>query len=294
MGNNARVLTSEQRPQFVTHYNRSSFAFDHSLHLLDIFDVPQLVAMSGRLPDQAYYSTADSVVSDGWKHVGERRAPLAQTLETLSETNSLVLLKHCEKDSEYGGVFRRLMDEVVEQVGDELRSDLDVGRATLVISSPRRVTSYHIDAEVNFLLQVRGRKLLHAFDPSDRRILTESELEAFYGGDSDGARYKSDRQSEARVFALTPGMGIHLPLHAPHWAQNLDDVSVGVSLNFNLRSGTRLAKLYKVNNRLRRAGMAPASPGVSAWLDSLKLAAFDGASHCRQLVRHRSVKAALS
>ena len=277
MGNNARVLTSEQRPQFVTHYNRSSFAFDHSLHLLDIFDVPQLVAMSGRLPDQAYYSTADSVVSDGWKHVGERRAPLAQTLETLSETNSLVLLKHC-----------------VEQVGDELRSDLDVGRATLVISSPRRVTSYHIDAEVNFLLQVRGRKLLHAFDPSDRRILTESELEAFYGGDSDGARYKSDRQSEARVFALTPGMGIHLPLHAPHWAQNLDDVSVGVSLNFNLRSGTRLAKLYKVNNRLRRAGMAPASPGVSAWLDSLKLAAFDGASHCRQLVRHRSVKAALS
>jgi hypothetical protein len=288
------VLIPEQRPAFATHYNRSSFAFDHSLHQLDIFDVPQLVAMSERLPDRAYYSTADSSVSDGWKRVGDGRSSLAQTLATLSETNSLVLLKHCEKDPEYGRVFLRLMDEVVEQVGEELHGDLDIGRATLVISSPRRVTSYHIDAEVNFLLQVRGRKLLHAFDPSDRRILSDAELEAFYGGDFDGAHYKSDRQGDARVFSLAPGMGVHLPLHAPHWAQNLDEVSVGVSLNFNLRSGARLAKLYKVNNRLRRAGLEPTAPGASAWADNLKLAAFAGVSHCRQLMRHRSAKAALN
>jgi hypothetical protein len=289
------VLVPAQRPAFAANYNRSSFAFEHELQGLDIFDTPQLAAMSERLPDAAYYSTADdAAVGDGWRRIGDRSRSLTTTLETLATTNSLVLLKHCEKDPVHGAVFRGLMDDVVAQVGDALRGDLDTGRATLVISSPRRVTSYHIDAEVNFLLQVRGRKLLHAFDPSDRRILSEPELEAFYGGDWDGARYKEDRQGAARVYALQPGMGVHLPLHAPHWAQNLDEVSVGISLNFNLKSGARLAKLYKVNNRLRKAGLAPQAPGASPWQDHVKLAAFAGLSLARPLLRPRLAKAAVN
>lgn len=286
------ILKPEQRPTFTQTYNRSSFAFDHSLHELDLFDLEELRALVRRLPDPAYYSTANSAVGDGWKNLGERRS-LDATLATLGETNSLVLLKHCEKDPQCGDVFRRLMAEVVEQAGDELGADLDLGRTTIVISSPRRVTSYHIDAEVNFLLQVRGHKLLHVFDPNDRTILSDAELEAFYSGDWDGARYKAERESDASVYQLGPGNGVHLPLHAPHWAQNLDDISVGVSLNFNLRSGARLAKLYKMNNRLRKAGIAPLSPGVSQWRDKVKVAAFDGLESARGLRRSHHAKAAL-
>jgi hypothetical protein len=288
------VFMPDQRPAFLANYNRSSFMFEHSIHELELFDAAQLVALSERLPAPAYYSTADSGVGDGWKRIGDDRPSLADTLRTLPERNSLVLLKHCEQDPKFGDVFRRVIAEVVEQAGDELGADLDVGRATLVISSPRRVTSYHIDAEVNFLLQVRGRKLLHTFDPNDPRILSEIELEAFYGGDWDGASYKPDRQSEARVYSLAPGRGVHVPLHAPHWAQNLDDVSVGLSLNFNLRSGARLAKLYKVNKHLRKVGLAPAAPGASGWQDRLKLVAFVGATHARSLLRPRVAKAALN
>ena len=282
----ASVLIAEQRRAFVANYNRSSFAFQHSLHELDIFDPPALAAMSERLPDPAYCSTADSTVVDGWKRVGQRGATLARTLETLLETNSLVLLKHCERDPLHGSTFRNIMDDVVEQAGSELRGDIEAGRATLVISSPRRVTPYHIDGEANFLLQVRGSKLLYAFDPTDRGILPDAELEAFYGGDMDAARYREEeRQSGARTFALAPGIGIHLPLHTPHWAQNLSDVSVGLSLNFTLRSGGRLARLYKMNHRLRKAGLRPAPPGASAWGDRLKLAAFAGISFARPLLR---------
>ncbi len=288
------ILRPEQRPTFLQTYNRSSFAFDHALHELDLFDLDQLRALAGRLPDPAYYSTANSDIADGWKHIGSRRPSLDATMATLGETNSLVLLKHCEKDPQWGELFRHLMREVVEQAGDALGADLDVGRATIVISSPRRVTSYHIDAEVNFLLQVRGHKLLHVFDPNDRTVLTETELEAFYGGDWDGAHYRAERESDARVYPLEPGKGTHLPLHAPHWAQNLDDVSVGVSLNFNLRSGGRLAKLYKMNNRLRKAGLHPAPPGVSRWRDKLKLAAFTAVESVRTHAQSRQTKAAVN
>ena len=287
------ILKAEQRPAFTETYNRSSFAFDHSLHELDLFDLVRLRGLARRLPDQAYYSTAESAVADGWKNVGKDRPSLDATLATLGETNSLVLLKNCEKDPESGEIFRRLMNDVVEQAGDLLGADLNVGRATIVISSPGRVTSYHIDAEVNFLLQVRGHKLLHVFDPYDRTILSETELEAFYGGDFDGAKYKPERESDARVYQLEPGKGVHMPLHAPHWAQNLDDVSVGVSLNFNLRSGAQLSRIYKVNNRLRRAGLRPLPPGVSAWRDGLKLAAFAGLESARSMLSSRRSKAAL-
>ncbi|MEO6991451.1 MAG: hypothetical protein ABI346_03850 [Candidatus Baltobacteraceae bacterium] len=285
------VLQADRQTALFADYNRSSFAFEHSLHQSDIFESGQLIAMSARLPDAAYYSTADSSVGDGWKRLGDGRASLAETLERLDETNSLVLLKRCERDPRYGALFRELMAEVVERCGGALRDDLDVGRATLVISSPGRVTSYHIDAEVNFLFQVRGRKLLHAFDPNDRTLLSETELEGFYGGDCDAARYKVERQNEARVFPLEPGKGVHLPLHAPHWTQNLDGISVGVSLNFTLRSGVRLAKLYEANARLRRVGISPSAPGASSWQDQLKLAAIAGVSCARPLLRRPFAKA---
>jgi Cupin-like domain len=288
------ILRAEQRPTFTETYNRSSFAFDHSLYQSDLFDLEQLRALAKRLPDAAYYSTANSAVADGWKHLGERRPSLDATLAMLDETNSLVLLKHCEKDPQWGELFRRLMSEVVEQAGEGLGADLAIGRTTIVISSPRRVTSYHIDAEVNFLLQVRGHKSLHVFNPNDRAVLSDAELEAFYSGDFDGARYKEEREPDAAVYRLEPGKGVHLPLHAPHWAQNLDDVSVGVSLNFNLRSGARLAKLYKMNNRLRKAGLRPVPPGISPWRDGIKLAAFAGLESARSLLPSRQPKAAFN
>lgn len=280
------LLTHDRKSSLMAKYNSASFQFEHDKHELDLFDLPQLVEMAARLPDAAYYSTMDAGIGDGWNRPGDRRQSLRQTLETMPESNSLVLLKHCEKDPVHGQVFRSIIEETVERCGSALRDDVEVARATLIVSSPGRITSYHIDAEANFLLQVRGKKVLNVFDPSDPQILSDAELEAFYSGDWDGAHYRAQHQAEASVFALEPGQGIHIPLHAPHWAQNGDAVSVGLSLNFNLRSGSRLAKLYKMNGRLRRAGFQPAAPGASEWEDRFKLASFSGAKAAGSFIRN--------
>lgn len=279
------VLVPEQRPSFVSNFNRASFQFDHTLSESELFAIPNLVAMSQRLPDRAYFSTARGTVADGWKNVGDGKRTLQETLETIAASDSLVLLSHCEKDPVFGEAFGRIVDDVVDQVGDALRRDLKIARATIVVSSPRRVTSYHIDAEANFLLQIRGDKTLYVFDPQDKTILTDDELEAFYGGNFDGARYKSDRQERAACYALRPGRGVHMPLHAPHWAQNGDDVSIGLSLNFNLHSAAKPSAVYKINRRLRSAGLKPVAPGVSPLHDGVKLAAFRGASLAKALLR---------
>jgi hypothetical protein len=280
------ALIAEQQQTFVRNFNRSSFEFDHTLEQLELFSMANIVAMSERLPDRPYFSTVENSISGGWRNVGDRRLSLRETLDLMAESNSLVLLRNCERDPVFGPAFLRIMGDVVDYVGPVLRDDVEVGRATLVISSPGRITSYHIDGEVNFLLQMRGEKELHAFDPRDKSILMDSELEAFYAGDPDGARYKSELQEQARVFNLAPGKGVHLPLHAPHWAKNGSSVSVGLSINFNLRSSARPATVFKVNRGLRKVGFAPVAPGISTLQDGLKVAAFKGLSFAKPLVEY--------
>ncbi|MGH7729034.1 MAG: cupin-like domain-containing protein [Vulcanimicrobiaceae bacterium] len=279
------ILSATERPSFAARYNREPFEFSHRAYELPLFDRVELVALAKRLPHRCYYSTAKADVGDGWKPRAAAKMSLEETLLSLEDSDSLVMLSHCESDPEFGGLFRSIADEVVEQIGGPLRDDATIRRSTLVISSPRRVTAYHIDGETNFLLQVRGTKTLYVFDPADRTVLSDAELENFYGGDMDGAKYRQARQASAHAFALEPGRGVHIPLHAPHWAQNDGGVSVGLSLNFNLRSADRLAALYKVNRRLRTFGLAPAAPGVSPWRDRLKLAAYGGASYALPLVQ---------
>ncbi len=287
-----KILLAEQRPTFVKNYNRSSFLFDHTLHRESIFDLPNLVELSKRLPDRAYYSTAAGVsVEDGWSKTGDGRLSLQETIATIADTNSLVVLKHCDKDPEFGPAFRQVVSEVVDQVGEALRSDVEIGRATLFIASPRRVTAYHIDAETNYLFQLRGEKLVSVFDPYDRTLLTEREIEGFYCGNLDSAKYKSERQKDAKEFDFKPGHGIHVPLHAPHWVQNGDSVSVAISINFSLKSNARLCKVYKMNHRLRKTGLRPVAPGVSARQDQAKILAFDALTSAKQ-ARSRPLRVA--
>jgi hypothetical protein len=273
----------DQRPRFVERYNQSCFPFDHRLHEHPIFDLPNLVEFSRRLPE-SYWSTDTSNVDSGWGDRSQRRS-LPDTIATMGESNSLALLKGLEKDPEFAPLYDGVLREIGEYVGDVLRADVSIGRATLIVSSPGRVTPYHIDAETNFLLQLRGAKIVNVFDGADRTLLTDAELEAFYGGDVNAAKYKPERQGDAAVFDFHPGMGVHIPLHAPHWTRNGDTVSVSLSVNCSLRSNTKTAQIYRLNHLLRRSGLRPQPPGRSPWQDRVKAVVGAGVDRARELVR---------
>lgn len=263
-------LLPNDGPLFEHHYNRSCFIFAHTLHKLDIFDVERLVDISKRIP-AAYYATGDLNVGSGWVSGGER-ASLQETLATIAESNSLVIMKGLADDPVFAPIFRELSAELLNHVGSALRSDVSVSRATIIVSSPHQITPYHMDAETNFLFQLRGKKLVSIFDPSDRKLLTHVELERFYSGDLNAATYKPDLVGDAAMFSFAPGDGLHIPLHAPHWVRNDDSVSVAISINFSLHSNRRLAQLYRFNHVMRKSGLSPAPPGVRLWQDRLKLA----------------------
>ncbi len=65
----------------------------------------------------------------------------------------------------------------------------------VLITSPNRVSSYHIDPDCNYLCQIRGEKVIHVFDRYDRELLPEEELERFWAFDKSAAIYKERFQN---------------------------------------------------------------------------------------------------
>jgi hypothetical protein len=70
--------------------------------------------------------------------------------------------------------------------------------------------------------------------------------------------------------------------------QNRDNVSVALSVNYELRSVDRLEKLYRFNHRMRKLGVEPAPPATSEWRDRVKLAAEDGVAAVRAVTKRRA------
>lgn len=275
---------------FAKNYNRSSFMFAHGLAGNPVFELPSLVALSRRLPsspDFVYWSNGPVRIDDRWEAGSRAAQSLQETLENIRDNNSLVIMKHVEEDPVFAPILKPLLAQVIELAGADMREDVIVGEVLILVSSPKRLTAYHIDAEVNYLIQLTGDKIAHVFPPNDPEIVTDVELEQFHAGDFNSAAYRPASQDRATTYDLRAGYGIHIPTHAPHWVQNGDGISVALSVNYELRSVARQAKLLGINRWLRRRGLAPRRPGISVMGDQIKLSLAQAASVAKRLVRAR-------
>lgn len=258
---------------FAQRVNQESFAFCHRLSENPLFEMDCLRALAERQsgnPDCSYMSTGRVDVVDGWSKGVREGQDLVRTIEEIATNDSLVMLKHVERDPVFGPFMQSLLALMVTLSGEAMRSDVIRGRATILIASPQRVTSYHMDADTNFLFQIRGQKLFYVIDGRDRRLVSDQDLERFHAGDANAAQFHDDGSSCHDFHA---GCGLHIPGGWPHWAQNDSSVSVALSLNYDLRSIQRMARIYNANRRLRRLGLHPTPPGRSEWRDQLKLLA---------------------
>ncbi|MGH9678160.1 MAG: hypothetical protein ACRD36_13735 [Candidatus Acidiferrum sp.] len=236
---------------------------------------------------EAYWSNGKVNPNDPWGINGDARLSLVDTIANIGDDNSLVILKHVEQDPVYGPVLQEILARIVAFSGEQMRQEVMVGEVLILIASPNRLTSYHMDAECNFLLQVAGSKTLWVYDHTDPTLVSHEEREQFHMGNINSIVYDERRQCEAATYELHAGRGVHIPVFAPHWARNHDNISVALSVNYLLRPVLIQQRIYRVNSVLRKLGVAPAAPGVSDWRDRLKLAAAKGLSAARGLVRRK-------
>jgi len=250
---------------------------DHPLLQLD-----RLVALGRRLaPSNSVRWHNDEAKPDtSFHHAPEtHRAQWTaeQTLERIAEAKAWCSLLNVQQDPEY----RTLVDQILDDVRPRLE-ERDPGMCFragwIFITSPGAITPFHIDHEHNFILQVRGSKSLHVWEPLDHEILPEAALELFHGAYSrDKVRWREEFEPRAHKFELEPGMGGYMPTNSPHWVKNGPGVSITVSATYYTHATNRRKLLYRLNHQLRARGLAPAPVGENALRDEAKLVAFKAA-----------------
>ncbi len=253
-------------------FNRRPFLVRHRLADDPLFALPRLVELARSLPAEfVEYNAGNLPISIDSRLTPRNGLSVEETIRRIEEHCSWMVLKRVEQDPAY----RRLLDRCLDEI-QAFSAPLDPGMfdraGAIFISSPGSVTPYHLDAEYNFLFQIRGSKMIAVFDANDRSILSEEELEELSGVDAVHRNlvFRDEYQDKAVQFELMPGKAVHVPSMYPHWVKNGAEVSISFSAGFVTRAYERKSAAYQVNRALRRLGLKPAPVGRSPVRDHLK------------------------
>ena len=264
--------------QFARDFNRIPFEITHSLATNPLFDVDRIVDLAQRVEARRnphrpfgdiYCNIGD--VDPGLKAVDGMRpaTPASELLKRIEDSQAWVTLEHVEREDGYREVLEQCICDLLELSGKEVMKRIKWFDAILFVTSPHRVTHYHVDRECAWLVQLHGDKDIHLFDKRDKQIVPDEELERFWTVDNGAGTYKPEFEERAMIFHMRPGTGVHIPVNCPHWLKNGSDVSVSMNVNFQFRDEI-WGNIYKANHYLRRLGLTPMPPGIHPWRDRVK------------------------
>ena len=280
---------------FSNNFNRLPFEITHSLADNPLFSVERIVDLAQRVetrknPHRPFGDIYCNVgeVNPGLKAVeGVRPAiPASELLRQIEDSQAWVTLEHVEREDGYREVLERCICDLLELSGREIMRNIKWFDAILFVTSPNRITHYHVDRECAWLVQLHGDKEIHLFDKRDKEIVPDRELELFWTKDNGAGTYKPQYEDRALVFSMRPGTGVHIPVNCPHWLKNGSEVSVSMNVNFQFRDEV-WGNIYKANYYLRRFGINPVSPGLYPLRDRLKSRAYTTVQHLNHLRKGR-------
>jgi hypothetical protein len=274
--------------EFRENFNRRHFVVQHDLATYSAFSLERLIELAKDTaetrPNDLYYDEGEVEIGQRWEEVSRGTLPIDETIGRIETQGAWIVLWRAELHPTYSGLLTAAMSDILAMTGAEIERNIKKKEIILFITSPNRITTYHIDRECNFLLQISGEKEISIFARDDREVLPEVEIERFWTIDNNAPRYRPQLQDRAEVIRLQPGNGVHIPINAPHWLKNGDNISVSASFNFQFRDGVR-ANLYRANYYLRKFGLRPRAPYSSAIADAVKGPLGAAAYKARQLYR---------
>jgi hypothetical protein len=290
-GGGPSILCS--REVFESNLNLLPFEVEHTLCGDPLFAVPALVDLAlkidSRKDPHRQYGDVSCLV--GTPKLGQREiegssfAPSVQdAIESIEHSDAWLMLNHIEYEEEYRPVLERTICDVLRLTRRDLLSKVKWFEAIIFVTSPNRLTPYHIDRECAWLLQLQGRKTIHLFDRADKDVVPDHELERYWAADNQAAQYKPELEDRAMIFELRPGNGVHIPVNTPHWLQNGDNVSVSMNVNFVFHD-SEWGNIHKANYYLRKRGLRPASAGTNHLADRAKSAVISVGQRLKHVVR---------
>ena len=273
---------------FQENYNVRPFVLQHQLASHTLLQLDHLTGLAQmyaeKYPGRFYHDVGRAEVGRGWDYATRRAFSAEEAIHQIATADAWMILKGVQILPEYNELLHTILSEIHEVSRRDFLNQTRLRNISIIITSPGRITPYHMDADCNYLLQMSGSKSVYVFNGADRTVVTPEELEAFYGGNINSASFKQETQEKAWKFDLSPGLGVHVPVTFPHWVQNGNAVSISASINFCFNDRT-VPDIHRINRYLRKAGLQPTLPGQSALRDGVKKMA---ASTLRTLTRRNA------
>lgn len=257
--------------QLASHYERLHFRVTHNLVDHPLFTMDSIKALARALPPQDIELNAGDVpasLPQGKKP--EHALSALEALEQIDTCRTWVGLKKVGQVPAWGELLDTLLDGVQRDLGAR-DPGMSQREGFLFITSPGSTVPIHVDPELNFLLQIRGRKSAWLYRRDDSAVITQEEVERHY--------MKVNRklcvhpevlQARGQEVVLEPGQGVHIPTMAPHMLQN-QELSISLSVTFATPRSKAREDLFRVNYGLRRLGLRPAAVGSHPGRDAAKL-----------------------
>jgi hypothetical protein len=255
------------------HYNRQPFLIKHRLHEHPHFELGALQALCRRLgPGQAICRTGVIPVDAAFdSSLGRYNKGLSldQALSDIEQHQAYIAVYNPERDPEYRPVIEALVGEIAVGIGS-VDPGMNWFSTYLFISAQGSITPYHMDREMNFLLQIRGAKQVQLWDPDDDDVMSSVERDRLlaYVGERPG--WRQALAEKAQRFELSPGLGVHHPFIAPHLVETGSALSISLAITFRTQASDLRSEAHRFNMRLRRLGLNPAPVGRDAIRDRAK------------------------
>lgn len=195
----------------------------------------------------------------------------------IEEPGSWVALYNVETHPPYRALLEEIAAGLRPLVEPQEPGMFSIG-GFIFVSAPPSVTPFHIDRENNFWLQIKGRKVMNVWEPTDTHVVPTVDRETFIVNASlDHVRLQEGFRERSHEFDVGPGDGVYFPSTSPHmtrsdpyWTKPGDGVSISIGVVFYTDVTRRAAHLHILNRLLRRLGVEPRAPGERPWVDALK------------------------
>jgi hypothetical protein len=232
----------------------------HGLREQALFSRPALARLIETYPREHYSLIAMGGTGDSklWQEGDLASASGETVLNAIAQGRLWLNLRNV---SGVSAAHRDLLDEIFAELHRTVPGfEANKWQSGILISSPGAQVYYHADLPGQLLWQIAGRKRLWLY-PAGAPFLTERHLEdiALFDVEVD-IPYAPWYDEHARVFDLAPGEMLSWPLNAPHRVENLEGLSISMTVSFSSPAIRRAEVVHLANGLLRhRFGIAPKS-----------------------------------
>ena len=240
-------------------YPEGAAPLTHRLVGHDLLTVEAIAALAKRLPqDRVEYNPGILPLGIAAEDTPCPTLSIAETIRTIGENGSWMVLKNVERDPAYAALLDEMLDPlraiVARRTGRMAHTE-----AFIFLSSPNSVTPFHMDPEHNILLQIQGRKTMTVFPSGDASLVPAEKSEAFAIGGHRNLAWNEAFLDKGIDVPMEPGDAILVPVKAPHYVRNGDQVSISFSITWRSERSVAESELHSFN-RLLRARHLPLVP----------------------------------